>query len=944
MRILRHLPGLVLLLFATLVRAASPIPEIKFEKYRLPNGLQVILHEDHSTPIVTVNVWYHAGSKNEQPGRTGFAHLFEHMMFQGSKHHDSDYFAPFLAAGGKLNGSTNQDRTNYWETVPANYLELALWMESDRMGFLLPAMSRKKLDNQRDVVRNERRQSYENRPYGLIHEIMLAALFPADHPYSWSTIGSMADLGNASREDIADFFRRYYHPANASLCIAGDFDSAEAKKLVEKYFAPLPAGPKVEKMQPRPAELKEEMRIQMTDRVGLPRLTMVWPTVPEFADDEPALEILGDILSTGKTSRLEKSLVREKQIAQSVGAGQNSEEIAGAFMIDALAQPGRTPAELETAILEQVRAIQDRPPTAEEVTRALNRIETHIIRGLESHSGFGGLADQLNKYNVLRGDPGYLSKDFARYQKVTPEDIQLVAKKYLGPGRLVLEILPGGEVKIAPDPRIPDAAERDKLAQEVRQTPVPEAQTIAEDDVRKTLPQPGPAPKFSLPPFKRAKLANGLELLVVEKHDLPLVALNLVFPKGKTSEESSQQGLAMLTAALWDEGTKNRTAEQISDELAGIGAEVSFSASWDTTSARLFSLKSRLPKALEIYADLLVNPLFPEKELEREKKMMGGRFQQIRNEPAMLAQLAVGPSLYGENNPYGRPALGTPKSIQSIPWKNLPNFYKSAYVPAGATLIAVGDITAAELANELDRVLADWKCKGSLGPPHLPDMPAAQPTRIILIDKPGAAQSVIAVAQIAAERKSPDYYPLNVMNAIFGGQFMSRLNLNLRETKGYTYGARSSFEWHVHAPGAFTASSSVKTDATAPALVEFLKEIDGLRGAIPIKPEELADAKDYLTRGFPSEFETISQIAGRLETLVEYHLPDDYFNAAIPNLAAVTGDDVQAAAKKYIHPNNLAIIIVGDRGKIEKSLAELPAGKNLELLRFDDNFQLVPAK
>ena len=360
MRVLRSLTWFALLLVAGLARAATPIPEIKFEKYVLPNGLQVILHEDHSTPIVTVNVWYHAGSKNEKPGRTGFAHIFEHMMFQGSKHHDSDYFAPFLATGGKLNGSTSQDRTNYWETVPSNYLDVALWMESDRMGFLLPAMSQKKLDNQRDVVRNERRQSYENRPYGLMHEVMLAAMFPPDHPYSWPTIGSMKDLAAASRDDIADFFRHYYTPSNASLCIAGDFDPKEAKKLVDKYFGPIPAGPKVEKLKPQPVELKEEKRIEMTDRVGLPRLLLVWPTVAEYAEDEAVLEILGDILSTGKTSRLEKSLVREMQIAQSVMAGQNSEEIGGAFMVDAMAQPGHKLEELEKAILEEVEAASRR--------------------------------------------------------------------------------------------------------------------------------------------------------------------------------------------------------------------------------------------------------------------------------------------------------------------------------------------------------------------------------------------------------------------------------------------------------------------------------------------------------------------------------------------------------------------------------------------------------
>jgi zinc protease len=944
MRLIPPLTWFVLMFVATLARAASPIPEIKFEKYTLPNGLQVILHEDHSTPIVTVNVWYHAGSKNERPGRTGFAHLFEHMMFQGSKHHDSNYFDPFLEAGGKLNGSTNQDRTNYWESVPSNYLDIALWMESDRMGYLLPAMSQKKLDNQRDVVRNERRQSYENRPYGLMHEIILAAMFPADHPYSWPTIGSMADLAQASREDIADFFRHYYNPANASLCIAGDFDSAEAKKLVEKYFAPLPAGPTVEKMKPQPAELKEEKRIEMTDRVGLPRLVMVWPSVPEFGDDEAALDILGDILAMGKTSRLEQSLVREKQIAQSVSAGQDSEEISGAFMIEATAQPGQKLADLEKAILEQVNRIQQQPPTADEVTRSLNRIETQVVRSLESNSGFGGLADQLNKYNVMKGDPSYLSKDFERYQKVTPDDIQRVAKKYLGPGRIVLEVLPGTEVKVTPDPRIPAEKAREKLAKGVKETPLPEAKVAVEDDARKTLPQPGPAPKFALPPFKQAKLSNGIELLVVEKHALPLVALNLVFPKGKTMDAPNFMGRAALTTAVWDEGTKDRTAEQIADELGGIGADVSFSAGWDTTSARLFSLKGHLPKALEIYADLLINPLFPEKEMEREKKMTLARFIQVRNEPTMLAQLAVGPTLYGTENPYGLPILGSPEAIKRMEQQDLVNFYKAFYRPNGATLIAVGDITVEELTKDLEKVLAAWKSDSSAKPVKFPELPTPQPTQIILIDKPDAAQSVISVAQLSAERNSPDYYSLNVMNTLFGGQFMSRLNMNLRETKGFTYGARSSFDWHVHAPGAFLASSSVKTDVTAAALVEFLKELDGLRGEIPVKPEELNDAKDYLTRGFPSEFETISQLAQRLETLVEYKLPDDYFNTMIPKLSAVTADDVLAVAKKYIHPNNLSIIIVGDRAKVEKSLHELPAGKNIELMKFDDNFRLVPAK
>ncbi len=442
---------------ASFAAAAEPgdvsIPKIPFEKYTLPNGLDVILHEDHSTPIVGVNIWYHVGSKNEQPGRTGFAHLFEHMMFEGTKHFNHDYFLPLQKAGGSLNGSTSGDRTNYWETVPSNFLDLALWMESDRMAFLLPAMTQDRLENQRSVVKNERRQSYENRPYGLAGESTMAALLPPDHPYSWTTIGSMADLDAASREDVANFFRHYYHPGNASLSIAGDFDPPAAKRLVEKYFGPIPAGPKVEKLKPSIPELKESKRIRMTDRVGLARLYIDWLTVPEFAADDAELQVLADILAGGKTSRLYRRMVRDDQIAQDVMASQRAEEICGTFAVTATARPGKELGALEAIIKEELQRIEDEPPSQSEIDRAVARRETTIVRSLEGVSGFGGRADRLNMYNVLTGDPGYLAKDFARIRQVDPQGVQRAAKKYLTRNEVVLEVTPGKETEITPDPR-----------------------------------------------------------------------------------------------------------------------------------------------------------------------------------------------------------------------------------------------------------------------------------------------------------------------------------------------------------------------------------------------------------------------------------------------------------------------------------------------------------
>ncbi len=635
------------------------IPELKFQKFALANGLDVIFHEDHSTPIVGVNIWYHVGSKNERPGRTGFAHLFEHMMFQGSMHYDKVYFGPIQAVGGRLNGSTSMDRTNYWETVPANYLELALWMESDRMGFLLPAMTQAKLDNQRDVVRNERRQSYENRPYGLVHETILAALYPPDHPYSWPTIGSMNDISAASREDIADFFRRYYHPANASLCIAGDFDPAEATRLVEKYFGPIPAGPKVVHPASWTPELQEEKRIHMTDRVGLARVYAAWPTPRHFTPEDAALDVLAHVLAGGKSSRLYRALVREKQIAQDVQAYQDGQELTSEFAVVATVRSGHTIAEVEAAIAEEIARIQAAPPTPAEMERAVNTFEARLVWSLESVNEFGGRADRLNLYNTYAGEPGYMATDFGRYSRVDAALVTQTAGQFLGPGRVLVEVLPGSTVSTEPNPLLPAEAVRARMARELaahagrsllpRGTDVPadehaasgsaaeqgtivpsgrrdlpppspaEREAVDEDADRESLPEGAAEPTFSLPPVQRAALSNGMTLLGMEKQELPVVNLHVVFPAGRGNDGQQAPGLAEITAAVWHEGTAKRSAEEIAAELGGMGASLSVSVDWDTTSVRLFCLKRHLPKALEVFADVLRGPVFPAQELHRQQ-------------------------------------------------------------------------------------------------------------------------------------------------------------------------------------------------------------------------------------------------------------------------------------------------------------------------------------
>lgn len=921
------------------------IPDLKFEKYTLANGLDVILLEDHSTPIVGVNLWYHVGSKDERPGRTGFAHLFEHMMFQGSQHYDKAYFGPVQRVGGRLNGSTGMDRTNYWETVPSNYLELALWMESDRMGFLLPAMTQQKLDNQRDVVKNERRQSHENRPYGLVREVMQAAMYPPDHPYSWTTIGSMKDLTKASREDIADFFRRYYHSGNASLCIAGDFSPKAARRLVDRYFGPLPTGPKVERPQASTPTLNEEKRIRMKDRVGLSRIYIAWPTPRQFTREDADLDVLAHVLAGSKVARLYRSLVREKQIAQDVTAYQHGLELTGEFTVVATVRPGHTLSEVEAAMAEEIRRVRCEPPTAEEVAQAVNSFESHMVRSLESVSEFGGRADRLNMYNTYTGDPGYMNKDFGRHAKVDPAAVMRAAEKYLGAGRVVVEVEPGNEVVILPDPVKQADAAREEMAKRLAARPALAPAAAIDDSRRGALPHGAKEPKFQLPPIQRGRLSNGMAILLVEKHDLPLVSLHAVFPSGRSQDPSDKPGLAELTAAVWDEGTQKRSAEGIAAELSGIGASLSVACDWDSFSARLFTLKRHLAQALDIYADVLRNPAFPTPELERQRAMTLGHLTQIRNEPLALGTMAVGQLLYGPDHPYGHPQLGNPRVLQRITPEDLKNFYQASARPEQAGLIAVGDIAMPQLIAELERVLGGWKstARNAVSEKFRP-VPAARPTSLVLIDKPGAPQSVITTALIGADRKSPDFFSLSVMNMIFGGQFSSRLNLNLREQKGYTYGAKSMFDWRVRERGTLLAFASVQTAVTAPALVEFLKELEGMIGQRPIEAKELDFCKKFVTRGYTAGFETPTQLATQLETLFTYKLPDDYFNTVVPGITAVTAEDVLRVAKQYLLPDRLAIIVVGDRRAIEPELRKLPVGKTLRVEQFDEDFRLVPVK
>jgi zinc protease len=902
----------VLVSFMTTIISAQSgdkLPPIKYKEFTLKNGLRVILHEDKSTPVVAVNLWYHVGSKNEAVGRTGFAHLFEHMMFQGSKNY-VDGYRGVDELGGNVNGTTDQDRTYYYEVVPSNFLERVLYLEADRMGNLLDAMSQEKLDNQRDVVKNERRQRVDNVPYGTMNERIGDIMYPAGHPYHWSVIGSMEDLSAASLDDVKGFFRQYYAPNNAVLVLAGDYDEKQAKEWIEKYFGPIVKGADITRPTPAQPKLDAEIRKTYEENVPLPRIAMVWPSTPQYAPDEAALDILSSILSTGRGSRLQSALVYGKETAQQVGAFNSTSEIAGLFQITAFAKPGKSLDEIEKDINAEIERLKKEPPTAEEMARALNIRESSAIFGLQTVLGKGS---QLGSYAGYLNKTDYFQTDLDRYRKVTPADVVRVANQYLTANRLVMSYIPGKGTmaKTNPDANKPTSTATKKKDDAL----------IAKQDA--SLPKGGPDPKFTLPAIEKTKLSNGMNVWIVKQNELPIVSMNLVLNAGGTFDAADKSGAASFTATMLNQGTKTRSAIDIANQLQAIGASVNAGAGWDSSNVSMQTLTKNLDQALDIFADVTVNPSFPASELETLRRRAIVGFLQRKSNPTAVADVVYNRVLYGEQ-PYGRQLSGDEKSVKALTRDDLANFYNANYRPNGSTLIVVGDVDKKTLIPKLEKAFAGWKSgdastmtAAKVGGETMMAKPG-----IYLVDKPGAAQSSVSIGQVGVDRSNPDYYALQVMNSILGGGGTARLFMNLREDKGYTYGAYSRFVFRRGA-GPFSASGEIQTVSTKEGVVEFMKELNGIRGARPVTPTELDVNKQSIIRRFPSGFETVGQISAQLSNLLVYGLPDTYFNDFIGKVNAVTIDDVNRVANKYLDPSKMAIVIVGDRKVVEPGLKEL---------------------
>ncbi len=884
--------------FTTVAHPQSKDIDIPFQKFVLDNGLTVIVHEDHKAPIVAINIWYHVGSKNEKPGKTGFAHLFEHLMFGGSEHSHGRYIDAMEKIGATdLNGTTNNDRTNYFENVPTSAVDFTLWMESDRMGFLLGSLDQETLDLQRGVVQNEKRQD-ENQPYAVSDELITKNTYPAGHPYSWTVIGDMADLNAASMADVKEWFKTYYGPSNVTIVIAGDIDAKTAKEKVEKYFGNIPPGPPVAHQEVWIAKMTGTHRQVVQDRVPQARVYKVW-NVPQYGSaDADYLNMVSDVLSQGKSSRFYKRLVYDDQIATEARASVDLNEIAGQFYIQATARPGEQLARVEKELDEELARFLKDGPTAEELARVKAQHEASFVRGIERIGGFGGKSDRLAMSQVFLGSPDAYKISLQRVQEATAEDLKAAANRWLSDGVYVLEVLPFPDYKSASA-----GADRSKA------------------------PEIGAPPELKLPKLQHATLSNGLKVILAERHEIPLVDFWLGLDAGYAADQFASPGTASMVMSLLSGGTKTRTALQISDEQELLGARVAARSNLDLSIVQLSALKSKLDPSLDLFADLILNPLFPAADFSRQQRLQLAAIQREKNTPIQMA-LRVFPGLiYGPGHAYGNPLTGsgTTASVEKLTREDLVKFHEVWFKPNHATLAIAGDTTLAEVTPRLEKLFANWK-PGQIPEKNIKNVQPPAKSVVYIIDKPGAEQSIIFAGNIAPPRANPEEIAIEAANDDIGGMFGSRLNMDLREDKHWSYGVQSLL-WGARGQRPFLAVAPVQTDKTKESLEEMNQQFRGILGDHPVTAEELSRIQSNETLSLPGSFETLNAVGQSILEIVQFGLPEDYYETYAGKVRALTTTDVEQGAKAIVRPDHLIWVVVGDRAKIEPGIKELGLGE-----------------
>ena len=890
------LAGLLPLLSVT----AQAEVDIPYQKFVLPNGLTLVVHEDHKAPIVAVDVWYHVGSKDERPGRTGFAHLFEHLMFTNTENHHDEFFRPLIAVGGtKMNGNTWLDRTTYFENVPVNALDTALWLESDRMGHLLGAIDQKKLDEQRGVVQNEKRQG-ENRPYGKVDELIAASTYPAGHPYSWTTIGSMEDLNAASLDDVKGWFRQYYGAANAVLVVAGDVQPEDVKQRVEHFFGDIASGPVLKRSDAWVAKMSGEKRASMQDRVPQARIYKTWNIPGYNTHDLTLLQLASDVLASGKNSRLYKRLVYTDQIATSVSAGVGPFEIGSQFQIIVTVKPGGDPAAVEKALDEEMARFLDKGATQEELERIKTADYASFVRAVERIDGSSGKAAILGESMLYGGSPDFYKTSLGWLRNATVAEVQRASRTWLSDGVFVLNV-----------------------------EPFPEYHAAATGADRSKLPTVGSPAPLKLPPLQRATLSNGLKVVLAERHAVPVVQLSLIVDAGHAADSLAKPGTSNLALAMISNGTKTRNALQISARADELGAQIGAGSTLDTSFISLNAISSELPNSLELFGDLLLNPTFPEAELVRLQNQSIASIQQAKSQPRGIASRLFPSLIYGEGHPYANPfsGIGTEATVKSMTVDELRPFYKRGVRPDNATLLIVGDTTLQQIQPLLEKRLAGWKAPPEALPTkQVSAVPLPTKPRIFLVNRTGAEQSLVFAVHLAPPRSDPENVAFETVNTVLGGSYISRINMNLRQDKHWSYGAGSSL---IDAKGQrpFVVSALVQTDKTAESIQETLKELRGLAGAHQATEAEIRAAKDSLVLTLPGSNETAREVASSYADILTFGLPDSYLNEYVDKVEALSPTDLQTAATQLIHPDALTWVIVGDLAAIEAPVRKLSIGE-----------------
>ncbi len=892
------------------IEAPDAAVDIPFEKFTLDNGLTLIVHEDRKAPIVAVNVWYHVGSKDEKPGKTGFAHLFEHLMFNGTENYPGEFFEPFERVGATgMNGTTNADRTNYFEVVPKNALDLALWMESDRMGHLLGVVDQARLDEQRGVVQNEKRQG-ENQPYGRVFNVAFENIFPAGHPYSWPVIGSMEDLNAATLDDVKDWFRQYYGAANAVIVIAGDVDAEDARARVERHFGHIPAGPPLARQKEWIPELRGIRRHRMKDRVPQARLYKFW-TMPGIGSTEAEeLDLVAGILSEGKTSRLYKRLVYDDRIASDVSAFAFPMELAGIFGVIATAMPGEALADIDAVIEEEVAAFLADGATADELQRVVATRRTGFIAGSERVGGFGGKSDILAANEIYLGDPAAYKATLANWSSATLDGLQAVANEWMKRGQFVLEVTPFGDYATAPP---------------------------AVD--RAQLPAPGEPPAVRFPRFERFALENGLEVLLAERRSIPAVRMQLLMDVGYAAAESATPGTASLALSMLNEGTDTRTALEISDALRQLGSSVSTDADVDMSEVSLWTLKENLDASLELFADVALNPAFPQENFERLQAQQIVAIQQEKAQPRGLAGRVFRKLLYGDGHPYSVAfsGSGTEASVQALTTSDLATFHETWFKPNNGTLIVVGDVTQEELAPLLERHLGGWQ-PGAVPAKNIDAVAQRTAPVVYLLDRPNSEQSFIFAGHLMPPPDNEADFAIVAMNQVLGGDFTARVNMNLREDKGWSYGAHTQIV-NMQGQRPFIALAPVQTDKTSAAMAELRRELMEIRGERPPTEDEISKVKAERTLSLPGRWETSAAVLGSIEMIVRFQMPDDFWDTYADRVRGLTAAEIRQAAVDIVQPNALMWVVVGDRAKIEANIRALEFG---EVLLLDADGNVLP--